>query len=246
MDTLIRNIAAISAHLEHCEAAKAIPDFKTFLSLCTIWTPDHGEIPLKPNAFQKDFAEKLVEEPRVLAVTARQIGASTLLGLYALWFALKNPGSNIVLTTWRYSPAIEHLEKVRRTIEHLGIKLTKNMKGSIKFENESRIVAKALDESALRGLRIDLLIVLDAAYAPQEPGENFWATVMPHLTFGGRLVLQSALARPEGFFHRLWKEEAMPSFVYPWWFGHEPSTDRWRPYIDEANFKAQFECSLGD
>ena len=90
---------------------------------------------------------------------------STSAAGYLLWYGMFKPDSTILIAAHKYSGAQEIMQRIRYAYEmcpdHIRAGVTSYNKGSIEFDNGSRIVAQATTENTGRGMSITLLYCLD-------------------------------------------------------------------------------------
>jgi len=98
---------------------------------------------------------------------SRQTGKTTTAAGYLLWYAMFNPDSTILIAAHKYSGAQEIMQRVRYAYElcpdHIRAGVTSYNKGTIEFDNGSRIVSQATTETTGRGMSITLLYCLDGS-----------------------------------------------------------------------------------
>ena len=84
---------------------------------------------------------------------------------YLLWFAMFVPDSTILIAAHKYTGAQEIMQRVRYAYElcpnHIRAGVTSYNKGSIDFDNGSRMVSATTTETTGRGMAISLLYCLD-------------------------------------------------------------------------------------
>lgn len=84
---------------------------------------------------------------------------------YLLWFAMFVPDSTILIAAHKYSGAQEIMQRIRYAYElcpdHIRAGVTSYNKGSIDFDNGSRMVSATTTETTGRGMAISLLYCLD-------------------------------------------------------------------------------------
>lgn len=89
---------------------------------------------------------------------------TTCAAAYILWRAMFVPDSTILITANKLVQALEIMDRIRFTYEnlpnHIRAGVTEYNKGSIAFDNGSRIVSRATASDAGRGLSISLLYCL--------------------------------------------------------------------------------------
>ena len=95
----------------------------------------------------------------------RQTGKSTSAAGYLLWYAMFVPDSTILIAAHKYDGSQEIMQRVRYAYElcpdHIRAGATNYNKGSIDFENGSRIMSATTTENTGRGMSISLLYCLD-------------------------------------------------------------------------------------
>lgn len=90
---------------------------------------------------------------------------STSAAGYLLWYAMFVPDSTILVAAHKYLGAQEIMQRIRYAYEscpdHIRAGATSYNKGSIEFDNGSRIVSQTTTENTGRGMSITLLYCLD-------------------------------------------------------------------------------------
>ena len=89
---------------------------------------------------------------------------TTTAAAYLLWRAMFIPDTQILITANKFSQAMEIMDRIRYSYEecpnHIRAGVVEYNKGTIKFDNGSRITARATTPDAGRGLSITLLYCL--------------------------------------------------------------------------------------
>lgn len=84
---------------------------------------------------------------------------------YLLWYAMFVPDSTILIAAHKFSGSQEIMQRIRYGYElcpnHIRAGVTSYNKGSIEFDNGSRIVSQTTTETTGRGMAISLLYCLD-------------------------------------------------------------------------------------
>jgi hypothetical protein len=95
----------------------------------------------------------------------RQTGKSTTAAGYLLWFANFVPDSTILVAAHKYTGSQEIMQRIRYAYEsvpdHIRAGAVDYNKGSLTFDNGSRIVSATTTENTGRGMSISLLYCLD-------------------------------------------------------------------------------------
>jgi hypothetical protein len=104
-------------------------------------------------------------DPRVILLTARQVGKSTIAALRALYIAVHKPKSLIFMVAPIETQAGEILHKLKEFAAELGLPLRGdgNNPRSLQLPNGSRIVARSAIARSVRGFSKASLIIIDEA-----------------------------------------------------------------------------------
>jgi hypothetical protein len=146
------------------------------------------------------------EALRLILLTARQVGKSTIAALRALFLALRHRNSLILMVSPVGSQAGEILRKATYFAAELGIRVRGDGVNdqSLLLPNGSRLVARPAVPVSLRGYSQARLIIVDeAAYVKQD---SFKALSPILAVGGGSLWVVSTPAGPVGHFADLWHD----------------------------------------
>jgi hypothetical protein len=126
--------------------------------------PIKGAIPFHPYECQERIINGIHEHRNTIVLASRQIGKTTCAAGYILWRAMFVPDTVVLVTANKYVQALEVMDRVRYAYEnlpdHIRAGATEYNKGSVTFDNNSRIVARATSSDAGRGLAVSLLYCL--------------------------------------------------------------------------------------
>lgn len=129
---------------------------------------------------------------------------------YLLWFAMFRPDSTILIAAHKYTGAQEIMQRIRYAYElcpdHIRAGSTSYNKGSIEFENGSRIVAQTTTETTGRGMAITLLYLDEFAFVRPTIAKEFWTSISPTLSTGGKAIITSTPNSDEDQFAYIWKQ----------------------------------------
>lgn len=223
-----------------------------FISHLKIHHPIKGAIPFRSFGFQESMLSAIEASDKkiVLVNTARQMGTSTCLTALALYRAVTRPNHTVLILANKFAQALEVMDRLRLMIETSNLPLpyaTEFNKGSVTFNNGSKIIARAVSGSAGRGLSLDTVIVHDAAYLPWGREDEWWASMQPAMNNGGQVILSSCPHKNKGLFYKLWKSD--PGFLITLklkylWTDHPDRDDAWAKYyrdqLGEAKFRQEF------
>ena len=205
---------------------KCIKNINTFLKFIQITTPA-GKTSFNPYQYQIRLLKKLAEtydspdKHNNIIVKSRQVGMTTLLAIYILWFALFKPDKYIGIISCTTNNAKILYDMVRGIYDSLPdflrIKTIQNNSKYIKFANGSTICISACKSNSVKGRTIDLLVFDEAAYTKKSDFNDFIMSIFP--TLAGRKSSQIIIAStPNGIdniFYELWKKtiENKNSFI---------------------------------
>ena len=123
--------------------------------------PTQGKIQYHPFEYQSRLLDTYHTNRYSISMMPRQTGKSTTAAGYLLWFAMFVPDSTILIAAHKYAGAQEIMQRIRYAYElcpnHIRAGVISYNKGSIEFDNGSRIVAQTTTENTGRGMSISLL-----------------------------------------------------------------------------------------
>ena len=126
--------------------------------------PTRGKMLYKPFEYQKKLIDTYNSFRFSISLMPRQTGKSTSAAGYLLWYAMFVQDSTILIAAHKYTGAQEIMQRIRYAYElcpdHIRAGSTSYNKGSIDFENGSRIVSATTTETTGRGMSISLLYCL--------------------------------------------------------------------------------------
>ena len=127
--------------------------------------PTRGRMLLHPFEYQLRLIDTYHNNRFSISMLPRQTGKSTVAAGYLLWYAMFIPDSTILVAAHKYLGAQEIMQRVRYGYEscqdHIRAGVVSYNKGSIDFDNGSRIASQTTTENTGRGMSISLLYCLD-------------------------------------------------------------------------------------
>jgi hypothetical protein len=159
------------------------------------------------------YQERLIETYHnyrySISLMPRQTGKSTSAAGYLLWYAMFVPDSTILIAAHKYTGAQEIMQRIRYAYEncpdHIKAGVTTYNKGSLDFENGSRIVSATTTENTGRGMSITLLYLDEFAFVRPTIAQEFWTSITPTLATGGKAIITSTPNSDEDQFALIWK-----------------------------------------
>jgi Terminase large subunit, T4likevirus-type, N-terminal/Terminase RNaseH-like domain len=248
------------------EIVKAATDPVYFISeYMWIQHPTKGRVKFELYDYQVDLINCYHQNRYSINMLGRQMGKSTCAAGYLLWYAMFVPDSTILIAAHKYTGSQEIMQRVRFMYENLPewIKAgaTSYNKGSIDFDNGSRIVSATTTENTGRGMSITLVYLDEFAFVPPRIAKEFWTALSPTLATGGKCIITSTPNQDNDQFAQIWNEankkvdaygneqkvgkNGFASIMYIW-RDHPDRDHAWgeteRSKIGEERFLREHEC----
>lgn len=194
---------AISKELEAC-----MYDPVYFMLLYVkIQHPTKGVTEFHPYHHQGDIIYSYKNNKLNIVHSARQVGLTTSAAIYVLWYALFHPDKTIFIASSRYTDGQDILDRIKIAYEHLPdwlkLKRTADLKRSIEFGNGSRIRIISSDACGLRGHSVDLLWMDNFGHWTNRKQEEFYQTLIPHVSNDSSVMITSSAISSDGLFKRI-------------------------------------------
>ena len=193
------------------ELARCANDPKYFMTEhCYIQHPTKGRMKFQLFDYQRELVDCYHNNRYSIAMLARQMGKSTAAAGYLLWYAMFNPDQTILIAAHKYSGASEIMQRIRFAYETLPDFIRAGViaynKGSLEFDNGSRIVAQSTTENTGRGLSISLAYLDEFAFVRPNIAKEFWTSLSPTLATGGKCIITSTPNMDDDQFAQIWRE----------------------------------------
>ena len=163
-----------------------------------------------PYEYQKRLINTYHNYRYSISMMPRQTGKSTSAAGYLLWYAMFVPDSTILIAAHKYDGSQEIMTRVRYAYElcpdHIRAGATNYNRGSIDFENGSRIISATTTENTGRGMSITLLYADEFAFVRPGIAKEFWTSISPTLATGGKAIITSTPNSDEDQFAQIWLE----------------------------------------
>ena len=201
------------------ELAKCINDPVHFMGHhCYIQHPVKGRVKFNLYEFQERLVEMYNNNRYAIALLPRQTGKSTAASAYLLWYAMFKPDSTILIAAHKYAGAFEIMTRLRFIYEtlpdYIRAGCTSYNRGSMEFENGSRIVSQATTETTGRGMSLTLIYLDEFAYVQPRIAQEFWTSLSPTLATGGKCIITSTPNQDNDQFAQIWKSAIDTSDEY--------------------------------
>jgi hypothetical protein len=229
--------------------------------------PVKGKLLFEPFEYQERLLRSYHDFRFNINMLPRQTGKTTSAAVYLAWYAMFHPDQTILIAAHKYTGAQEIMQRIRYVYElcpdYIRAGVTNYNKGSIEFENGSRIVSATTTGNTGRGMSISLLYCDEFAFVAPNIAEEFWTSISPTLATGGRAILTSTPNSDEDTFATIWKQaedkfdehgneqklgiNGFHSFR-SFWDEHPDRDDEWKDAeigrIGEERFRREYGCEF--
>jgi hypothetical protein len=176
-----------------------------------IITLDKGFVQIDLYPFQKQVVNDINNNRRVIVKAGRQVGKTTMVVGYILWYILFNEDKFVAILANKAPTAREILNRIKIAYESLPLWLQQGVrvwnKGDIELENNCRIMATSTASSAIRGYSISLLYLDEFAFVPSNIADEFFTSVYPTISSGTQSkILISSTPNGMNHYYRMWTE----------------------------------------
>jgi hypothetical protein len=229
--------------------------------------PVRGRMLYEPYEYQKRLIHTYHNYRFSISLMPRQTGKTTSAAGYLLWYSMFIPDATVLVAAHKYTGAQEIMQRVRYAYEsvpdHIRAGVVSYNKGSLEFDNGSRIVAQTTTETTGRGMSISLLYADEFAYVRPTIAKEFWTSISPTLSTGGKAIITSTPNSDEDKFAELWKgaNKCVDDFGNPTqlgvngfrayqahWTEHPDRDETWaaeqRAQLGEERFRREIGCEF--
>lgn len=229
--------------------------------------PTRGAMKYHPWEFQERLIDTYHRYRFSISLMPRQTGKSTSAAGYLLWYAMFVPDSTILIAAHKYTGAQEIMQRIRYAYEncpdHIKAGVTTYNKGSLDFENGSRIVSATTTENTGRGMSISLLYLDEFAFVRPSIATEFWTAITPTLATGGKAIITSTPNSDEDQFALIWKQANKTEDEFgnttelgingfrayrAYWHEHPERDEKWaeqmRAQLGDDRFKREMDCEF--
>jgi len=231
--------------------------------------PVKGKVKFEPFDYQVRLLGSYHNNRFNINMLPRQSGKTTCASAYLLWYAMFHPDQTILVAAHKYTGAQEIMQRIRYGYElcpdYIRAGVISYNKGSIDFDNGSRIVSATTTGNTGRGMSISLLYCDEFAFVQPNIATEFWTSISPTLATGGRAIITSTPNSDEDEFAIIWKESQNKFDEYgnekddgtglngffgfrAEWNEHPDRDDEWRKVemgrIGEERFRREYGCEF--
>ena len=229
--------------------------------------PVKGKLLFEPYEYQLRLMHSYHSYRFNINMMPRQTGKTTCAAIYLCWYAMFNPDQTVLIAAHKYTGAQEIMQRIRYVYEmcpnYIRAGVISYNKGSIEFENGSRIVSQTTTGTTGRGMAISLLYCDEFAFVQPNIADEFWTSISPTLATGGRAIITSTPNSDEDTFAQIWKQAEQKFDEYgnesdvgvngfhsflAYWDEHPDRDEEWRSAeigrIGEERFRREYGCEF--
>lgn len=171
--------------------------------------PVRGTINFDLYDYQRELLELYAFNRMSVALLPRQSGKTTCAAGFLLWRAMFTPDSTILVASYQHASASEIMQRIRFAYEEfpdfLRAGVLEYNKGTITFDNGSRIISTATTEKTGRGYALSLIYLDEFAFVEARMAQEFWTSLSPTLSTGGSCIITSTPNSETDQFSDIWK-----------------------------------------
>ena len=223
---------------------KCMQDPLYFAEKCFLMTPK-GLQPVKMRDYQKEYLTNLKENRFNILLACRQAGKSVTTAIFGLWKILFCNDRNGLILSKSGPAGRDLLKKVKDMYMYLPYHLKagtmKWNQSEISFDNNSSLSTEAFGPTAALGKSLNLIILDEFAWCPQNDVDLFYENVIPTVTTlpDSNVCICST---QNGFnkFYEIWKSSIEGRSIYhhqkiDWWQvpNYNLETGQWEPRTEE-------------
>lgn len=230
--------------------------------------PTKGSMKFEMYDYQKGLVKTYHDNRFAIAMLPRQTGKTTCAAAYLVWYAMFVPDSQILIAAHKFAGAQDIMNRVRFVYENLPDFLRAGAysynRNTLEFDNGSRIKATTTTENTGRGMSLSVIYCDEFAFVnPPNKAREFWTSLAPTLSTGGKCIITSTPNSDEDQFALIWKEANKKLDEYgneqpvgkngfaafkASWREHPERTEEWakeeRSRIGEERFRREHDCEF--
>lgn len=165
---------------------------------------DLGKMKIKLYEYQKEMLLNLVENRNNVFNCSRQIGKTTIVKVFILWYIITNVDKHVGVASYIEKSSMKILGEIKFSYTELPLWLQVSVlkwnEKSIFLKNGCQILTSATTENTFRGETINFLYVDETAIIPNNTWKEFEDSILPTLSSAktSRIAYTST---PKGFNH---------------------------------------------
>lgn len=182
--------------------------------------PTKGAMSFNMFDYQHDMVRAYVENRNIVVMLPRQAGKSQTAAAFLLWWTIFIPDQYVLVASNLQAGADDIMARFWFAYEELPEWLKpgviKNDARTKAFDNGSKFVTTATTKDSGRGRSVSLLYVDELAFVKPSIADEFWASIKPTLSTGGKCIITSTPNDDENLFARIWFSAKPLPYSYEW------------------------------
>lgn len=220
---------------------------------CYVISLDHGLTKFTLRGYQTKMVKHIDDNRFNIILTCRQAGKSITMVAYLLWYVCFHGQKTVGILANKGAIAREMLERLTLMLENVPFFLQPGCKylnkGSIKFSNNSKVIAAATSSSSIRGMSMDILALDEFAFV--NDAETFYASSYSVITAGQKtkVIITSTPNGIGNMYYKLWQQAVQGTNEFKplqvnWW--EVPGRDEaWKAQTIANTSELQFQQEHG-
>lgn len=200
---------------------------------CFIQHPKRGLVRFELYDYQKETIKLFLENEKLMANKARQLGFTTLAAALVTWLILFHKDKSVLCLSIKDEVAKELIKRIKVILANLPswmylADITSSQARQITLSNGSWVKSIPTSEDAGRSQSLSLLLIDEAAHIRKM--EDLWRSISSTVATGGKVMIMSTPKGTNNFFHRYCTDarEGRNGFAYievPWYRNPEYAKD---------------------
>lgn len=197
--------------LEQCRELKlcALDPVYFINNYCFIQNQLLGRVKFTLQPYQVRIIECLHTNRFSILRISRQAGKSETTAAYAYWFSCFREDKNVLIASNKQKGATDLMNRIKFMYENTPDFLRPGVlfynRGSIEFDNGSKIWSEATTEDTGRGRSCALFISDELAHVKKNIQEAMWSSILPTLSTGGSCVVMSTPNGDNDLYAEIWR-----------------------------------------
>lgn len=213
--------------------------------------PTKGAVKFNLFDYQERCVKAFRENRWVIVKCGRQMGKTTVIAAYLLWFACFHFEKYILVASKDNDAAMDVMDRIRFGYEELPHWLKPgcvyNNRHEIVFDNNSAIKSTATTENTGRGRAVSLLMLDELAFVKSEIQDDMWASLAPTLSTGGSCIVSSTPNGDQDLYAQLWRGANTFAGNEPGENGFMPVNVEWDEHPDRTSkYKDEMIAKVGE
>jgi hypothetical protein len=217
------NTAIEFTHDQILELDKCAADPCYFINTyCYIQNQTKGKVLFKLRPYQVRLVNALHTNTFNIVMQPRQTGKSETTAAYAYWFSIFSADKNVLIASNKQKGATDIMNRIKfmyeNTPDFLRPGVSAYNRGSVEFDNGSKIWSEATTPDTGRGRSVALFILDELAHVKPRIQTEMWASILGTISAGENLacVIMSTPNGDSDLFAELWRgaEAGTNGFVH--------------------------------